>query len=161
MTVANFFQPTSMHRLTRLDEIFAHQPFYFLTFCTWDRTSTLANPSVHASFRRFSQQAAQRQVFVGRYVIMPDHIHFFAAFTEPDQLSSWMKSLKNSLSKSLRDLGIHSPHWQKGYFDHLMRNEDSYGSKWDYVHQNPVRQNLVSEASAWPYQGEINLLPFN
>jgi REP element-mobilizing transposase RayT len=92
---------------------------------------------------------------------MPDHIHFFAAFDDRMDLSIWMKSMKNCLSKSFRETGFKPPHWQKGFFDHLMRSEDSYGSKREYVFHNPVRHNLVPEASLWPFQGEINALSFH
>jgi hypothetical protein len=70
-------------------------------------------------------------------------------------LSDWMKSLKNSLSKTLRGMNIPAPHWQKGFFDHVMRSEESYSEKWLYVAQNPVRKRLVARPEDWPYQGEI------
>jgi REP element-mobilizing transposase RayT len=45
--------------------------------------------------------------------------------------------------------------WQPGFFDHLIRNDESYGDKWNYVRENPVRAGLVASAADWPYQGEI------
>jgi|GEM_PF-3387382 len=50
-----------------------------------------------------------------------------------------MKSLKNTLSKSLRNRKISPPHWQKTFFDHVLRNSESYADKWEYVSENPVR----------------------
>ena len=90
---------------------------------------------------------------------MPDHAHFFAAFgrTSPS-LSMWMKSWKNALSKTLRQMGVLAPHWEKGFFDHVMRSAESYGEKWRYVEQNPVRAGLVQNGEDWPYQGEIHHL---
>lgn len=148
-------------RLSRLDRILTDQLFYFLTFCSHNRLPTLAQPPLHQAFRLFTEAAIARGVFVGRYVIMPDHIHLFAAFDEHISLSDWMKSLKNSLSKTLREMNIPSPHWQKGYFDHLLRGEESYGSKWEYAFHNPVRHRLVSDPTIWPFQGEINALSFH
>ena len=150
-----------MNRLTRLDQVFTEQLFYFITFCARERAQILADPSIHQCFCQFGEEASRRQIFVGRYVIMPDHIHLVVALPEQAQLSLWMKSLKNTLSKALRSIGISAPHWQKGYFDHLMRDEASYDSKWEYVRANPVRQNLVTDSALWPYQGEINPLSFN
>jgi REP element-mobilizing transposase RayT len=45
--------------------------------------------------------------------------------------------------------------WQRGFFDHLIRNTESYAQKWDYVRENPVRAGLVSRREDWPFQGEI------
>ncbi|MGI9172622.1 MAG: transposase [Chthoniobacterales bacterium] len=45
--------------------------------------------------------------------------------------------------------------WQRGFFDHLLRNSESYSQKWNYVEQNPVRAGLVENAEDWPYAGQI------
>ena len=159
MTVAKFFPMRP--RLSRLDEIYAGYSIYFITFGTHERRALLANSTVHESFQNFCILARDRNVLVGRYVIMPDHLHFFVDVGEEMQISLWIKSLKNTLSKTLRYFGEQAPHWQKGYFDHLVRSEQSYEQKWLYARENPVRKELVAEADAWPYQGEVNPLPFN
>lgn len=90
---------------------------------------------------------------------MPDHFHLFVAFQPGTMtLSEWMKSLKNSLSKALRAMGRAGPHWQDGFFDHVLRSSESYEQKWLYVRENPVRAGLVSRAEDWPYQGQIHSL---
>jgi hypothetical protein len=66
-----------------------------------------------------------------------------------------MKSLKNSLSKTLRGMNVPAPRWQKGFFDHVMRSEESYLEKWVYVAENPVRKKLAARQEDWPFQGEI------
>ncbi len=45
--------------------------------------------------------------------------------------------------------------WQDGFFDHLLRHNESYREKWCYVRDNPVRKGLVANWDAWPYRGEI------
>jgi hypothetical protein len=45
--------------------------------------------------------------------------------------------------------------WQRGFFDHILRSEESYRQKWNYVRDNPVRAGLVANANDWPYAGEI------
>jgi putative transposase len=48
--------------------------------------------------------------------------------------------------------------WQRGFFDHILRNSESYSQKWDYVCENPVRAGLVRTADEWPFQGEARLI---
>jgi len=92
---------------------------------------------------------------------MPDHIHLFAGFgPESITLSAWMKSLKNAISKSLKNATFNGPHWQKGFFDHVIRSQEFYDQKWVYVRDNPVRAGLVQSAEDWPYTGQICDLPF-
>jgi hypothetical protein len=69
-----------------------------------------------------------------------------------------MKSLKNSLSKALRDAGVPSPHWQKGFFDHVLRSEESMSGKWAYVKENPARAGLVEKSEDWPFHGQPHAL---
>lgn len=52
-------------------------------------------------------------------------------------------------------LKLNPPVWQENFFDHLLRSQESYAQKWDYVCQNPVRKGLVRSTEDWPWQGEI------
>jgi putative transposase len=122
----------------------------------------LARDEVHEAFRAFCIKAQEHDVAVGRYVIMPDHIHLFAAFPITGiALPNWVQSLRNVIGKRLLRLGIHKPHWQEGFFDHLLRSYESYSQKWEYVRMNPVRAGLCEVPEAWPYQGEIVRIPFD
>ena len=67
-------------RLKRLDRLFVTHPLYFVTASTEDRKPILANTKVHEDFRKFCQTGLERGVFVGKYVLMPDHLHLFVAF---------------------------------------------------------------------------------
>ncbi|MHB8654599.1 MAG: REP-associated tyrosine transposase [Terriglobia bacterium] len=142
--------------------LFKESPVFFVTAATHRRRRLLAQERVQQAFLAFSEEAARRGVFVGRYVLMPDHVHFFVAIaSEGPGLAKWMQILKITLAKSLRENGHVGPFWQKGFFDHVLRSAESYGQKWDYVQQNPVRTGLVEVAQDWPYQGEVFRLGYD
>jgi hypothetical protein len=42
------------------------------------------------------------------------------------------------------------------FWDTQLRSGDSYGSKWLYVRENPVRHGYVSRAEEWPFSGTLN-----
>ena len=117
-------------------------------------------------FRDYCTRAAgKHNVAVGRYVIMPDHVHFFVRGNPDFVLSSWVGGLKRAMSVA----GLNQSHatrlpmqrkslWQPGFFDHVLRNDENYAQKWEYVRENPVRGGLVAEWHEWPYQGEIALI---
>jgi REP element-mobilizing transposase RayT len=152
-------QPLQKPSLRRLDRVFVDSPIYFITACSVDRRPILDCEPVHDAFRTFSLNSPQHGAWIGRYVLMPDHLHLFLSVVEIS-LSNWVKSLKNTLSKTLRSLGCDAPHWQKGFFDHLLRSGESYSQKWDYVRENPVRAGLVERAEDWPFAGEIHDLEY-
>jgi REP element-mobilizing transposase RayT len=138
------------------------RPFYFITFNTYERRNILASDDVHETFRSFCQRAEdEHDVAVGRYVLMPDHAHFFVAFPPHGiTLTKWIKSMRSVLSKTLLESGRRKPHWQEGFFDHVLRSAESYAQKWEYVRMNPVRAGLCASPKQWPYQGEIVPLRF-
>lgn len=152
-------QPLQKPRLRRLDRVFVDSPIYFVTVCTWDRRGILAVDFVHEAFKTFCLNSPPHGAWVGRYVLLPDHLHLFVCLEEIP-LSNWVKSLKNTLSKMLRSAGHEGPHWQKGFFDHLLRSGESYSQKWEYVRDNPARAGLVATPEDWPYAGEIQDLEY-
>jgi REP element-mobilizing transposase RayT len=163
-------QRTKFHgRPLRLERIFQRKanPVYFVTLCTHLRRPWLACVDVHALFIRFSRRAnADFNIAVGRYVIMPDHLHLFVS-GDPDFIPGrWVGMLKQVLARARPPedkVSCGSPHenprlWQEGFFDHLLRSDESMAQKWEYVRQNPVRAKLAVHPEDWPYQGEIILI---
>ena len=146
-----------VERLHRLDWVFERAPIYFITACTDRRQTVLADARVMECLLQFAENGPEFGAWLGAFVLMPDHLHAFVALDESDdpkrllKLGRWMKALKGSISKVLREAGCEGRHWQKGFFDRVLRFEESYAQKWDYVRQNPVRAGLVSQWEDWPY----------
>lgn len=97
---------------------------------------------------------------VGHYVVMPDHVHFFCAEVTGGArhtLSRFVGGWKEWTAKELiRLLPILAPAWQKRFFDHVLRSDESYAEKWMYVRNNPVRAGLATDADTWPFQGFVD-----
>jgi REP element-mobilizing transposase RayT len=111
---------------------------------------------MHAPFILFAQRARSNfNVAVGRYVIMPDHVHLFVRGGQSFRLGPWLGALKQALAKAARLSRAKGQIWEEGSFDHILRNDESYAQKWNYVRENPVRARLVKSAEDWPYQGEV------
>ena len=154
----------SQHRrLRRLDAIWISPAIYFVTLCAAQRRPIFANPGAFsillAEFSGVSRRSGWR---IGRFVVMPDHVHFFCASEETPTsatLSRCVGAIKQWTAKSMAaDFGLQAPIWQKQFFDHLLRTRESYENKWRYVYENPVRAGLAARAADWPYAGEIDIL---
>ena len=160
---APLLQRFAPKRPPRLEPLFSSvHPFYFLTFNTHKRLKLLARDEIHEAYRSFCLRAEKYNVAVGRYVIMPDHVHLFVAMPATGiTLSEWVHTLRTVMGKALLRLGQQKPHWQEGFFDHVLRSAESYSQKWDYVRLNPVRAGLCDDPEHWPYQGEIVSIPFD
>ncbi len=140
----------------RLSCIFPNNPVYFVTACTYRRRAFLATDAANQAFLRFGARAySAHNIAVGRYVIMPDHIHLFVCGPDNFELGRWIGILKQCLAKRVVRAPSADPVWERGCFDHVLRNDESYAQKWNYVRENPVRAGLVANADDWPYAGEI------
>lgn len=128
----------------------------YVTVCTRARRPWLATHENHALLR--TVWAAATAWRVGRYVLLPDHLHLFAAPGEPEiALDAWVRYWKSQFSKQHKSP---ADGWQTDHWDTRLRTGDSYADKWDYVRNNPVRHGLVAQAVDWPFQGEIYELPW-
>ena len=155
-----------MHKhLRRLGRIWVDAPIYFVTTCTCNRKPLLARGEAAKVLIDEWRAAYRRHGWaVGRYVIMPDHVHFFCR-PERDgkSLSEFVGFWKSYTSRKINALSPRSTPaattlWQREFFDHILRSNESYGQKWNYVRDNPVRAGLASTADEWKYAGEIETL---
>ncbi len=135
-------------------------PIVFLTVCTRRRQPILAAPDIHDLLVSIWKQADGW--LVGRFVILPDHLHLFCSPNGPSAppLHAWITFWKSLCSRRWPRPGEH-PVWQVDAWDTQMRRGENYSAKWDYVRENPVRHGLVTSAEDWPYQGELNVLTWH
>jgi REP element-mobilizing transposase RayT len=140
----------------RLDRVVPSNPVFFITACSYRRRTVLANNPVANAFIEFAERAySRRNIAVGRYVIMPDHIHLFVCGPDDFELGRWMGMLKQHVAKSVVRPPSADRVWQRRFFDHVLRSDESYEQKWNYVRENLVRAGLVTNADDWPYAGQI------
>ena len=149
-------------RLRRLDTVWIEPAIFFVTICARDRRPIFATHENFSILRDELASARSRHGWrVGRYVAMPDHLHFFCASDETPgaaSLSRFVGSFREWTAKRIVAAGVRAPIWQKQFFDHLLRSDESYENKWTYVRENPVRAGLVAKQEDWPYTGEIEIL---
>ena len=97
-----------------------------------------------------------KQVKIEKYVIMPDHIHLIirlegkSDFDTDRQgclsLRDVIKYLKSYTTREYRKRrGKKDDLWQQRYYDHIIRNDEDYNEKWQYIENNPLKYILFLE----------------
>lgn len=76
-------------------------------------------------------------VFVDNYVIMPNHIHLIIRIESgrtqfAPTIGRIIKQFKGSITKQ-----IGKSIWQKSFYDHIIRDDYDYQTKWQYIDENP------------------------
>lgn len=129
----------------------------FVTVCTAHRKSILANDLIHNHLLNTWKNADHWMI--GKYLIMPDHIHFFCSPAKPNyqSIKKWITYWKSLSSKNWPRIED-QPVWQLSAWDRQLRSGESYSAKWNYIQHNPVRANLCNSPEEWKYQGELNIL---
>jgi putative transposase len=132
----------------------------FLTMCAEKRRPLLARPEIVALLLDCWRRADHWRV--GRWVVMPDHLHLFCApSTWPaTPIESWARFWRSQVTRRWphRD---ETPIWQRDFFDRRLRSGESYHQKWLYLWENPIKAGMVSRPENWPYQGEMNVLDWH
>lgn len=83
--------------------------------------------------------------FVHLFLIMPDHVHGLFSFppskrTSQGVVGDWKRWTS-------RQFGVE---WQRDFFEHRLRHDESARDKADYILANPVRIGVVAKPEAWP-----------
>ena len=138
-------------RLTNYD--YSQAGAYFVTFCVKDRLPLLSQvcPSDNAidppvvrlsSFGSLTEEAILQiperysGTQVDAYVIMPNHVHLLVCLPSESgpKLGRIIQHLKGFVTKQCGQAI-----WQDKYYDHAVRNEADYRTKYQYILDNPAK----------------------
>lgn len=90
-------------------------------------------------------------------VIMPEHVHLLLTpLRDLDgrlfSVVEILQAIKGASAHSVnRALARHGPVWQEESFDHVLRSDESFDEKLEYIRQNPVRRGLVTKPEDYPW----------
>ena len=134
---------------------------YFVTLCSLDRAcffsqivgvGVLDDPEVQLTQygQIVEKQIAEmnriyKNVQAEKYVVMPNHVHILLTFCG-EEGSSRTPTPTNSLLaryvstlKRMTNRTAGKQLWQRGYHDHIIRDEDDYRVRWKYIDENPAK----------------------
>lgn len=111
----------------------------------------------------------ERGLRIYAYVLMPTHFHLIVSY-EGD-LSGILRDFKRFTACKIAELYEHTPHppfrnvfrfcgkenrpatehkvWQDGSHPELIKSQEFFKQKVDYIHNNPYRKGLVTDPHAW------------
>ncbi len=140
---------------------------YFITICTHNRKNMLSHivGAFHESpapeltgqgkivDRIINHLPSHLGVQIDRYVIMPNHIHliiiifnaehFRAIHESPlrsrSVISKTVGYIKMNASKEIHQQYENKNVWQRGFHDHVIRDQNDYEMIAKYIHENPLK----------------------
>ena len=135
---------------------------YFVTICTENRACILSRivvgdgvldvPQVQLSqsgkfvdMRIAEINRVYTHLSIDKYVIMPNHIHMLITVHDsggtsrtPSPTNAEIPKLVSTFKRFVnKDCGINI--FQRSYYDHIIRDEQDYLTRWNYIDENPAK----------------------
>jgi putative transposase len=86
------------------------------------------------------------------FVVMPDRFHVLLTLDKAITIERAMQFIKGGFAfRAGRELGLHPPIWQKGFYESRSLNCEEFARHFNYIHQNPLRKNLVLKPELYPF----------
>jgi len=110
---------------------------------------------VSQTLDQISLAAAACGFEIPAYCFMPDHLHLLVEGQSDDSdLVKFVNLLKQRTSFVYRRHHQHDL-WQKGYFEHVLRDDEVSRTVAKYIFENPVRAGLVKEPLDYLFSGSL------
>ena len=102
-------------------------------------------------FLRKSKEKNNYRIYA--YCLMPDHLHILM---NPESANRTVSGLVQTFKSQTsfwykREYG--EPLWQRGFYDHIVRENEDLVRIAQYILDNPIRKGLVERTEDYPYSG--------
>ena len=160
--MTNGYEKRKHSRLKTYD--YTNSGCYFITFCTKDRAHVLSSivgrgartpPRVElTNIGKIAAEVIERTsvvypgISIDNYVIMPNHVHLLIRISPVDGGVRAPRPTENgSVSitevikamKSITTRKIGTKIWQTSFYDHVIRNDEDYQTRFRYIKENPAK----------------------
>ena len=160
--MTNGYEKRKHSRLKTYD--YTNSGCYFITFCTKDRAHVLSSivgrgaltpPRVElTNIGKIAAEVIERTsvvypgISIDNYVIMPNHVHLLIRISSVDggvraprptdnRSMSVTEVIKAIKSITTRKIGMKI--WQTSFYDHIIRDDEDYQTRFRYIEENPVK----------------------
>ena len=83
---------------------------------------------------------------------MPDHIHLLLS---GKMIIEFIRRFKGKMTPDFRKIGPEQKLWQRSFYDHALRKEESLSDVAYYIWENPVRAKIVKKPPDYEYSGSV------
>ena len=131
---------------------------YSLTICVRDRKRVfVSSKAVDPVLLQLVQTSNRYQFAIIAYCFMPDHLHLLVEATADDSnLAEFVRVFKQCSSYHWKTVFGHLL-WQRSYFEHVLRDDESPVKAARYILGNPLRAAIVETVEDYPFLGSMTM----
>ncbi len=125
---------------------------FFLTVCckVKGKNQLCCGEIADVIFEAVDFRQRMHRWYVHLLLLMPDHRHCLVSFPVQEDMRKSVAGFKEAVAKRV---GVA---WQRDFFDHRLRSEESFDEKAHYIRMNPVRKGLVAKPDDWPWGWQLH-----
>ncbi|MFA5293219.1 MAG: transposase [Phycisphaerae bacterium] len=140
--------------------------YYFFTVVTYNRKNLFHQESARNCLHCAWQQAQYKRYFeTVALCLLPDHLHCVWKLPDNDAdfstrwalikalfTRAYLKQMDtNTVINKSRAKHREATIWQRRFWEHQIRDETDLQNHINYIHYNPVKHNLTTNANDWPW----------
>jgi putative transposase len=125
---------------------------YHVRITTWARQPHfVAADTTYAAREQLLRLAGEFGFVIPAYCFMPDHVHLLLEAQRPDAcLTPFIARWKQTTGYQFRRR-TGARLWQAGFFDRILREQESSTTVARYILENPVRAQLAERVGDYPF----------
>ena len=139
----------------RIRRLYVPDVYYFITCVLAKRRPILGEEQHMTLFRETLHEVKKLYPFTMKaFAFLSDHFHLLIFVPESTNISTLMKSVQWNFTMNYKKVaGVNGrvSLWQRGFWDHVIRDERDYMNHFHYIHYNPVKHGLVNCPGAYSY----------
>ncbi len=131
----------------------ANERIFFVTSSTWGKRALLqSDRSARLFIDVLYHYRSEGKYLLHEFVIMPDHFHVLITVGAEMTVEKAVQFIEGGFAfRAGRELGFHSPVWQKGFSEIRVHEREAFLKIRDYVHGNPVKRFLTLASADYLY----------
>ncbi len=134
----------------RLHRVLDSPATFFLTKSLHPKKPVLDEGSRDLIVNALSFSERQGRIYLGAFVVMPDHWHALVGTRDGWTVSRFMHSLMSFVGAKTKGLlNARNTGWQEGYYDTQVKTAKQFSCVSNYIESNPVAKKLVVKAQEW------------
>jgi putative transposase len=116
--------------------------YYFVTICTYAGKPLISSTEGIIQSVLFDLPERFPGVTIDYFVLMPSHLHMILVLEEA-KVPLWavVRAFKALVTRKSRERKV----WQRGYYEHVIRNETALFKIREYVQNNPLAARIEFE----------------
>lgn len=140
---------------TGIRRLYVPNGLYFITCVTQGRQRVFVSESDLELLRETMRKVKEIHSFSMRaYAFLRDHFHLLLFVADTTDISKVMHSIQRNFAlnyKKAHGIGGSLKLWQRGFWDHVIRDERDLANHFHYIHYNPVKHGYVLRPEDYPH----------